>query len=456
MRPQNRLIDAIQKGDVVTAQRLLAEQKDVLGIKEMRNAYKRTFLHLAVGASQNQAELLKLLIKEGILEGEGASLVNAKDTSFHTPLHIAAYKGRTDCMAVLIGHQASLREGAEELLYLALAEGHRDCIKFLIDKGIAVNAQEINHRFLLHLAVKHASMPCLEIFIAAGADINAKGYLGNLTPLQIAIQESWSEGILFLIGNGAEVDAREVNHRFLLHLAVEHANMPCLEILIAAGADINAKGYRELTPLQIAIQRNWSEGILFLIDKGAEVNKLSSTKGNALHLAVERDYLTSCKALSYKVSTQAIDENGYIPLHVAAERGYVAHVGILINFSPLINVQTLNGNTALHLAAEQGHFHCVEILLSVGADPLIRNKQGRTPRYLAIQKHYTECVALLEKYESEKREGNVASARHLLTSRYVTFSPSREELTPSSGESDYDSDDITCPQEMKSSSVQPF
>jgi ankyrin repeat protein len=535
---QNLLIGAVEKDNLTKAQQILSsEKKDVLNIKGMKNHYRRTFLHLAVIAKRYHLEFLKLFIEHGILEGEGASIVNARDQSDHTPLYLAVDKGCKNCMAVLIDHHSSLDD--EDLLVLAIRKGHTECIELLIKKGARVNAINENTSSPLHVAVEYKNLQYVEMLIEGGADINAtNSYLSstnrgistkywrfNLTPLHLAILLSWIEGVEFLIVKGGDVNALASQENTALHFAVECKNLDCIKLLIDRGASINAINMFGLTPLHLATQMGWIEGVEFLIVKGANVNALARRENTALHFAAERknlkciEFLISggasidainmfgltplhlaiqmdwiegmiflidkgakvnplpgigatavhfalgCRPGStitiailahHGASIEAINEEGYTPLHVAAEDGLEKCIEILISFGASVHATTEEGgDTPLHLAAENGHVESVKILLLSGANPLSKNKQGHSPFYLATQNGHTDCVRWLEQFVPEIRESQEVSAAHILTCPYGMFSPSSEERTCSSEESDYDSDDIMCNEENEIRTVIP-
>ena len=71
------------------------------------------------------------------------------------------------------------------------------------------------------------------------------------------------------------------------------------------------------------------------------------------------------------------------PLHVAAVRGDVYIIGLLLDAGAEIDVRGEHGHTPLHDAVGQGHTEAVKLLLSRGADPRIRNDWGQTARETA-------------------------------------------------------------------------
>ncbi|KAK0168950.1 hypothetical protein PV327_002706 [Microctonus hyperodae] len=76
------------------------------------------------------------------------------------------------------------------------------------------------------------------------------------------------------------------------------------------------------------------------------------------------------------------DEDGMMPIHWAADRGYVEILKCLIENGADINAQDDDGQTALHYAASCGHRDVVEYLLSVGVK-LLKDNEGLTPKDIA-------------------------------------------------------------------------
>jgi hypothetical protein len=55
-----------------------------------------------------------------------------------------------------------------------------------------------------------------------------------------------------------------------------------------------------------------------------------------------------------------------------------------------------NGWTPLHFAAEKGHFDCAKLLIERGADKTARTQNGKKPHEVALQSGHPDCVRLLE------------------------------------------------------------
>ena len=99
----------------------------------------------------------------------------------------------------------------------------------------------------IHEAARTGNIEAVKQHLAAGTDVNAKGY-GGSTPLQYAANKEIAE---LLIAEGADVTAKGKIGGTPLHNA---ANKEIAELLISKGADVNAKDEYGDTPLDWAIQ----------------------------------------------------------------------------------------------------------------------------------------------------------------------------------------------------------
>ncbi|WP_127114085.1 ankyrin repeat domain-containing protein [Shimia sediminis] len=70
---------------------------------------------------------------------------------------------------------------------------------------------------------------------------------------------------------------------------------------------------------------------------------------------------------------------GDFPINVAATRGIVDEIVILLQAGANVNQKGEHGYTPLHSAVEQGHLEATIILLEAGAKTALKNDDGQTP-----------------------------------------------------------------------------
>ena len=86
------------------------------------------------------------------------------------------------------------------------------------------------------------------------------------------------------------------------------------------------------------------------------------------------------------------DGNNDTPLLIAARKGYIDIVKLLIKNGAKINIQDDYGDTALHAATFNGHKDIVKFLLSKGADTRIKNYFARTPVFYSTNNEITKIL----------------------------------------------------------------
>ena len=88
----------------------------------------------------------------------------------------------------------------------------------------------------LHIVTARRDLTWMEWMIAKGANVNIRNNKG-VTPLVLAANLNFIEGVELLIANGARVDETNNAGETPLITAVHNGNMPMIRILLKAGAD---------------------------------------------------------------------------------------------------------------------------------------------------------------------------------------------------------------------------
>mmetsp|Transcript_10231 Transcript_10231/g.26047 ORF Transcript_10231/g.26047 Transcript_10231/m.26047 type:complete len:313 (-) Transcript_10231:33-971(-) len=109
------------------------------------------------------------------------------------------------------------------------------------------------------------------------------------------------------------------------------------------------------------------------------------TGDTPLHKAVENEQTALVQwLLEQGVMPNVKDTHGVTPLHVAAIKGYVSLVQLLLDSDNTVKkVTDANGDTAVHWACTKGHLEVLDLLLSRGAALDVSNKQGWTALHRA-------------------------------------------------------------------------
>ncbi|KAA0147034.1 hypothetical protein FNF29_07661 [Cafeteria roenbergensis] len=116
----------------------------------------------------------------------------------------------------------------------------------------------------LHLAAFSGHADAVALLLGAGARVNAKDY-ARMTPLHRAVAAGQSEVVALLLRNGAKVNRRCKEGRSPLHVAAaDHRKAGLARMLLDEGADEWLGDKEGTTPLRLAevsgneaLQRPW-------------------------------------------------------------------------------------------------------------------------------------------------------------------------------------------------------
>ena len=203
-----------------------------------------------------------------------------------------------------------------------------------------------------------------------------------VTPLITAAHNGHLTSVKFLLGYGADIEARgtlKIRDQVIegctpLWAAAESGRLDVVKLLIEQNADVEGRTSTDSTPLRAAAHEGHLDVVRCLVERGADVNARNQYKGT--------------------------------PIMAACDYGHLSIVTYLINKGAFVDLQAKNGNTALHAAAERGHLETVSQLLVLGASQLPNNR-GLTPLLYACDKCSIEIVEYLIKRSECTKEQRI-------------------------------------------------
>uniref|UniRef100_A0A182J872 ANK_REP_REGION domain-containing protein n=1 Tax=Anopheles atroparvus TaxID=41427 RepID=A0A182J872_ANOAO len=198
-------------------------------------------------------------------------------------------------------------------------------------------------------------------------------------------------------------------------------NLDMVEFLVQKGADVNRKDNEGWTPLHATASCGFLSIARYLIENGADLAAINTDGELAVDLASsdamedliqhhldeqgidceeargaeERIMLSDAKKWLRTDSTdcdKAHPKTGATAIHVAAAKGYISVLKLLLEGRGDIDRQDVDGWTPLHAAAYWGQKEATQLLLNASVDIDIQNYSGQ----LAIDIAHEDIVPMLK------------------------------------------------------------
>jgi ankyrin repeat protein/L-ascorbate metabolism protein UlaG (beta-lactamase superfamily) len=175
---------------------------------------------------------------EGMLDA-GADASPADDGG-RTPLLALSFEGKIEAARILLAHGAD-PNAADESGYtplLAAAQGAgADYVNLLTASGADVNAQNQQGETPLRLAACAGDPDVIEALLSAGADMELADSSFGWRPLHSAAALGYPDVAEGLLKRGARPEAKDMDGKTPLDLAVGHGNEGVADVLLARGAN---------------------------------------------------------------------------------------------------------------------------------------------------------------------------------------------------------------------------
>jgi ankyrin repeat protein len=131
-------------------------------------------------------------------------------------------------------------DGHLPVLHIAAFRGRTFIISLLLDQSLPINEQDSTGRTPLHLAAMTGHADAANILLARGAFANAKDNLGR-TPIHWAALGKYEKTLKVLISEGADVNAADNNDWTVVHVCAERGWAEGLTAVLQAGGDLTRK-----------------------------------------------------------------------------------------------------------------------------------------------------------------------------------------------------------------------
>ncbi|XP_008212116.2 ankyrin repeat domain-containing protein 65-like [Nasonia vitripennis] len=247
------------------------------------------------------------------------------------------------------------------------SSSNEQLIELVKNYGANLQARDCDGQTALHYAAMTGRIREAKLFLKKGANSNAADNNG-MTPLLAAAQSIKANELLpLLIMHGANVKARDVDGRNILHwlayAPVEHAGL--VRALIELGVSISEReSVNQYQALHLAAANGKKQMVQILLEYGANPNTLAGDDVFPLYLAAARSDMS-------------------LALKTLLERGANIH---------LISI---TGETALHSDCKNVQVQDIAQLISSAANLLAEDQVGDTPFTLIRYKNVNPCSRLM-------------------------------------------------------------
>jgi ankyrin repeat protein len=305
------------------------------------------------------------LAQELILTGE--NLLNAAKKGNATLCESLIDRG------VAVDAQDSL---GKTVLMHATKRGYKKVCKLLIARGANVNAQDVNGKTVLMYAADEGHKSICTLLIDQNADVNRRninarpdGTIGNwagIPPLSCAALEGHTNVCKLLIARGANIDSQDVNFNGLTALmnAAGRGHKKVCELLIQHNANVDAQNRYNWTALMFAALHGHDQICKLLLEHGANPNALDDEQLPILFNCIK--------------SEESTDEQIHKCVEILLKHG--ADVNLLSNGRPIDYSRNAQNeeSTVLMEAISWGPRELCELLLQWGADYKYETIQGES------------------------------------------------------------------------------
>ena len=342
------------------------------------DSFGSTPLHMA--CRKNDLDLVHMLITEFHVDTE------TFDEFGDTPLVIAVMSDNIGIVKEFVGHVhiGEKSEEARQLLEHACERRNVDLLRILL-LSFECNPNLLNESDLttpLHVACENGDVDLAHTLLSEfNVDTSINDSDDDVTALETAVRIGNVDVIKEFIGH---VNIEHHPLAFFAACSGGHLEVVCM-LISEFGYDIMAADDEGLTGLHYAVENNCTEVITELV---GHVNLCNHQFHTLLHFSMLSSTDVTIKLLlQLGVNPISRNQEGRLPIHVAARHGRINIVSTLVNdFNCDPAVRGPNGITPLHEACYSGNLDLVRFLIrDMKCDSCCQDNDGNTPLHFAAR-----------------------------------------------------------------------
>ncbi|KAM7396821.1 hypothetical protein PAMP_019831 [Pampus punctatissimus] len=197
------------------------------------------------------------------------------------------------------------------------------------------------------------------------------------------------EEVAALLRQGADINHANIDGLTALHQACIDENAEMVQFLVESGSDVNTGDNEGWTPLHAAASCGFIQIVKYLIEHNAHVGAVNSEGELPLDVATEDAMERLLKA---EIKKQGIDVD---KARKEEERIMLQDAMAVRAGSGTLKPHPNTKATALHVAAAKGYIEVLKVLLQCGVDVDSRDIDGWTPLHAATHWGQEEVCTLL-------------------------------------------------------------
>jgi ankyrin repeat protein len=238
-------------------------------------------------AAKGDIQTIKKVVEGGFLRRAHPEAVNEKDErlvnaepaeSVHYPVHIAS-RGWTP-------------------LHYAAYSGRTDVVRYLLEHGADTNERNDNFVCAVELAILACRWETADAILKVAPQPNLKNFTNyGVTLIHWCATAGQMRGVSLLLTHGADPNSRANNGETPLFCALTSGHMEIATFLLGKGADINAQDRGGATYLHWCARQDWTDTAIYLLDHGARTDIQNDRGQTPLQLAIEEKHNTLADTL---------------------------------------------------------------------------------------------------------------------------------------------------------------